>query len=72
MRRAELRRRARAAVRQEVRVRVLCLACGFQAEMEGARPAERWTCPHCGKRELVRDEEEDARPCRAETLEGEA
>lgn len=62
MRRAELRKRARAAIREGVTTRVLCLACGFQGIIEDARPAELWKCPSCGRRALVRDEEEDERP----------
>lgn len=70
MRRAELRRRARAGVGQRLRCAALCLGCGWQGEVEYARPAEVWRCPECGRRQVVRDEEEQERG--AEGLAGEA
>ena len=30
--------------------------------LENAHPAELWKCPACGRRALVRDEEEEERP----------
>jgi ribosomal protein S27AE len=72
MRRAELRRRARAATGELMQSDVMCLACGWQAVMVYRHPRERWTCPECHARELVRDDDEAERPARAEIEEGEA
>jgi predicted RNA-binding Zn-ribbon protein involved in translation (DUF1610 family) len=74
MRRAELRRRARAGVGRRLSCDAICLACGWQGTVEYARPAERWTCrePDCGRREVVRDEGEAERPERAKAPQGEA
>ena len=72
MRRAELRRRARAATGEWMESAALCLACGWQCIIEYRRPAERWTCAECGQRELVRDDDEATRPNAADVTEGEA
>jgi len=72
MRRAELRRRAQAATGEWMESAALCLACGWQCVIAYRRPAERWTCPECHARELVRDDDEAERPARAEVEEGEA
>jgi predicted RNA-binding Zn-ribbon protein involved in translation (DUF1610 family) len=72
MRRHDLRRRAQAATGEWMQSAALCLACGWQAVIAYKRPAEKWTCPECGKRELVRDDDEADRPSVADVTEGEA
>ena len=72
MDRKTLKRRAQAATGEWMESHALCLSCGWQCVIEYRRPAERWTCPECHARELVRDDDEADRPARVEIEEGEA
>jgi predicted RNA-binding Zn-ribbon protein involved in translation (DUF1610 family) len=72
MRRADLRRLARANTGERIQSDVLCMACGWQGWIEYRIPRERWRCPACGKRDIVRDEDEAGRPERGTMQEGEA
>jgi predicted RNA-binding Zn-ribbon protein involved in translation (DUF1610 family) len=72
MNRKSLKRRALAATGEWMESHAMCLACGWQCVIAYQRPAERWTCTECGKRELVRDDGEESRPARHYPEEGEA
>jgi predicted RNA-binding Zn-ribbon protein involved in translation (DUF1610 family) len=72
VRRRDLQRRARAGVGIRFTSDAICLACGWQGTIEYARPAERWTCYECGRRELIRDDDDMPAFVPVEQEEGEA